>query len=263
MRFLLPLLFCLSCWAQPDQVWKKLLAVTAASTSPTTPDQIPGIVAWYDVTNSFKLNGAATTANTEIAQIKDRYGGLNLTNAGDGNHYATNRATGPNGSNWMQITLDGSGFSPCAYTNMGTFPNCASNFTIWAVMEIFHTASFNNKRLEFAGTATGFQYLNYVPNQALGLNGGGTSFGPQTILENSWITVITVSSPTNIIIYTNNVQYFNNGGAIGTLSNLFSMGTKSGNNCNGGFVEWAVYSNSLDSANRTVLQTYSHNKYGL
>lgn len=54
MRFLLPLLFCLSCWAQTDPVWKKLIAVPPGGFNPQS--LLGPHVAYHwrqrDVTNS-------------------------------------------------------------------------------------------------------------------------------------------------------------------------------------------------------------------
>lgn len=75
MRFLLPILFCLSAWAQPEPVWKKLLAVPTA-TGPFTPQSISGLEFWW-VASDIKNTGA-TNASGHVTSWVDRIHGATL-----------------------------------------------------------------------------------------------------------------------------------------------------------------------------------------
>lgn len=72
MRFLLPLLFCLSAWAQPEPIWKKLLAVPNP-TSPMTPLTIEPTLEYWWVSSD-------NASNAVVTSWADRIKGLINTN---------------------------------------------------------------------------------------------------------------------------------------------------------------------------------------
>lgn len=76
MRFLLPLLLALSAWAQPDPIWRKLLAVPSTPGKvKSIPETIPGMMFWWKATD--------ISSNTAMTFWKDRIvGSTMLVNAG-------------------------------------------------------------------------------------------------------------------------------------------------------------------------------------
>ena len=220
------------------------------------PNSIPGLLGWYTPTNIFRLNGSASGFNQEVALWKNQLADdHHFTNSvGNTGVYPTNRLGGPNGSNSVIITL--AGFAPIPLTN--NLASSGTNFSIYAIMEIFPTATFNNIREVFV--TGGALLMRYHPDQSLGIQ---ILSGAQTIATNTWMSVAFVNAAPATRIYTNGVLYLSQAGAaVPGIVNMY-MGVPGGNSCNGGFVEMLFYDAELTANNLSMLQGYYINKYGL
>jgi hypothetical protein len=260
MKLVIPFLLCLClpAFGQLEAKKKSVGSLTGVTvTNPNTPDGISGLLAWYSATNVFRVNGSAAAANQEVALWKNQVADAHhFTNSPANSVYATNRAGGACGSNYIVISPDASGFSPGSLTNNLT--STSSNFTVFAVMQVFPTALFNNERVVFG--SDGQFMVDYAPDN--GLNIGTVTTGPQTVPVNTWMAMAFVNTITNATIYTNGVAYVSQSYGYSNLFRL-QMGIPGANACQGNFEEILVYDKALSAAELAVLQAYYTTKFCL
>lgn len=262
MRYLAIICVCLLCAVSLESqiapgALHRLIGNPSAGGSADSPTNWASLVGWYPPTTFYKLDQTtpATTGDAvgRWADVTSGHYDLTMDNSVR-SVYATNRANGANGSNYFQVTLNGAGNAPRAYTN--TMALGYTNYSIAALMQFYPTATFNNERMEFATSASGV--LNYVPDNTLKIV---ATSGAATIPTNTWIDVIVVGNTANAVLYTNGVAYVTNSAAL-SLLNVMSLGVKSGNNASGNYQEILVYNESLSSAQLAAVHNYLTNKYG-
>lgn len=216
--------------------------------------------AWYTQTNTFQANGASAGVNVGVNWWKDKWNTYHLTNANTaGSVWPTNRASGADGSNYVIWHMDGSGFSPAPFTNAIVG---GSNYSIYAVCQLFSTALFNTTAWHEWITDIGGLSTSVLDWKAsITALGPSATFGPSTIPLNTWMTIaVIVSVPSSVIIYTNNVQYVSDSLSVAKMQN-FGLGVPGGIGCSMAYEDLLIYTNHLTLNQLTNNQTYFHGKF--
>lgn len=105
----------LSLLAQPNPINRRAMAISGLAQGPFTPAQLPNLQFWFKAdTGVLKADLTTSTTDTELYVWQDQTSAhYNVTNSSL-TTFATNRASGPNGSNYISA-YDGLGL--VNYTN--------------------------------------------------------------------------------------------------------------------------------------------------
>lgn len=147
MRFLLPLLFCLSAWAQPDPIWKKLLAVPS-EIPPFTPRSIPNLSYWWVSSD--------VPTNINVTNWTDRIQGAIYTNGTTGASRPTNSALGMHFSRASSQILTNNVIS-LGGTNTGSY---------WIIMRRDFSGGFQDF-LDYANSGDSEWYFDNVNQMSI------------------------------------------------------------------------------------------------
>lgn len=243
MRYLFPLLFAFSVWAQPDPIWKKLIAVPGPSSAVQVPSNIlTGMLFWWvstDVPNN------VTVSNQWLDRISSRHSWqMDLTKS------PTNSSLG--------VRFNG---SPRTLTNVSFAVTLGIQGTLWL---IFRPDTQAGDRLVLSDSTSGHGIgVNNTPS----LRYFGTISGAGTICpvaSQTTMDVIVVLTSTNTTWYTNGIAAKTN-----TTSSLDTfefawMGSAGGTLFYlGDVVEWGGWTNAFPSGSQiSSLHHYGTNTYG-
>lgn len=241
----------------------RLIGNPSAGGIADSPTNWASLKAWYRPDGMYDLtltNLAA--ANTAVGRWKDQSGNNHdLVVSDEQPRYATNRTGGANGSNYISMLSDSSGFTPSPLTNNLEL----TNYTIVSLVKeiprqgsaypIFNTAS------------NGYNILQFTKPNIITV---GTSNGPATFTTNVWLNLTTTGAfnssngyVTNKQCYINSAYYTNNtenNEAFHWLGLGFVGGVRVGSTH---YQEILVYNVVLTTNQITSAYNYLKDKYGL
>lgn len=235
MRFLLPLFLALSAWAQPDPIWKKLIAVPSTVGIGHDPD----LKCWWDasdlptqaVTNWIdKISGVVATNGNTSRRPAGAPTGVIFTNASS--QSLTNLPISLSGNQTIQIV--------CLVSNAPAFMGILSGGG-GSIPEIL----FNNRKPE-----SFFQGLYNVT-------------APTAMTANTVFDVILTAgvSPGLGDIYTNGILAIHQTTAF-QFNSITNIGTGADGFFNGVIKEIRIWTSVFDSTRVATNHTWETNKWG-
>jgi len=234
----------------PAPALLELMAAYPATAAAWTPASLPGLVAWYDASNS----GSITQSGGAVSQWNDL--------SGSGFHVV--QATGSKQPTTGATTLNGLNVLDFVRANAQVLSKTSISTTVTSVFAVALNSSVPGTSVPFATNAATFFYIQTgTPFLSMYAGGGGMTTSNNTTVGTAFTVYGIVNGGSSVLNLngTTSVPGTNPGST--TAATALHLGNDTGTNyLNGSIAEVFVSSSVITGGDITSARTYLTGKWG-